>query len=95
VILGVVSPVLQSRLPVYPVAVRTELLQPFTTVIPGAAGAIVALTLIVLVAVPAVQPPGVFVVRVSVTVPEKLAAGVYVTAEGVAVCDVLLNVPGA
>jgi hypothetical protein len=52
------------------------LLQPFTTVIPGAEGAIVALTLIVLVAVTGAHPPTEFGVRVRVTVPEKLAAGV-------------------
>jgi hypothetical protein len=75
-ILGVVSPVLQRRLPVYPVAVRVELLQPFTTVIPGAAGATVALTLIVLIAVAGAHPPTAFGVSVRVTVPEKLAAGV-------------------
>ena len=32
-------------------------------------------------------------VNVNVAVPVKLAAGVYVTVAGVAVCNVLLNVP--
>ena len=50
-------------------------------------------TLIVLVALTAGQAPGALVVSVNVTVPVKLAAGVYVTVAGVAVCMVLLNVP--
>src|SRR4030095_11603525 len=48
---------------------------------------------IVLVAVAAVHPAGASVVKVNVTVPEKLAAGVYVTVAGVAVCAVELSVP--
>ena len=41
-----------------------------------------------------VQPsPAPNVVKVKVTVPLKFAAGVYVTAEGVAVCAVLLKFP--
>jgi hypothetical protein len=40
-----------------------------------------------------VQPAGASVVRVSVTDPEKFAAGVYVTEAGLAVAAVLLNVP--
>lgn len=47
----------------------------------------------VLVAVAGIQLAGAFVVRVSVTVPVKFAAGVYVTVEGEPVCAVLLNVP--
>jgi hypothetical protein len=51
---------------------------------------------IVLIAVTAVQgpaPSGSLVVNVNVTVPVKLAAGVYVTFLGLLVCDVLLKVP--
>jgi hypothetical protein len=47
----------------------------------------------VLVALTAEQFPGALVVNIRVTVPEKLAAGVYVTASGVAVWAVLLKVP--
>ena len=50
-------------------------------------------TLIVLVALATEPQAGVFVVKVKITVPEKFATGVYVTAEGLLVCDVLLNVP--
>ena len=49
--------------------------------------------MIVWVALTAGQDPGALVVRVSVTVPLKLAAGVYVTVAGEAVCAVLLSVP--
>ena len=41
----------------------------------------------------AVQPDPALDVSLSVTVPLKFAAGVYVTDAGVAVCAVLLNVP--
>jgi hypothetical protein len=41
----------------------------------------------------AVQPDPALDVSLSVTVPLKFAAGVYVTDAGVAVCTVLLNVP--
>jgi hypothetical protein len=41
----------------------------------------------------AVQPDAALDVSLSVTVPLKFAAGVYVTDAGVAVCAVLLNVP--
>jgi len=51
------------------------------------------LTLIVLVAFTAGHAPGALVVRVRVTIPVKFDAGVYVTVAGVAVCEVLLNVP--
>ena len=51
------------------------------------------LTLKVLLAVAAVQPVPAFEVSNNVTVPVKLAAGVYVTVDGVAVCNVLLNEP--
>ena len=50
-------------------------------------------TLIVLVALTAVQAPGALVVRVKVAIPVKLAAGVYVTVAGVAVCAMLLKDP--
>jgi len=53
----------------------------------------VGLTFIVLVPLTAAQAPGALVVKVNVTVPVKLAAGVYVTVAGVAVCAVLLSVP--
>ena len=49
--------------------------------------------LIVLVALTAGQVPGALVVSVKVTVPVKLAAGVYVIDAGVAVCAVLLKDP--
>ena len=52
-----------------------------------------AFTVIVLVALTAGHEPGALVVSVSVTTPLKLAAGVYVTVAGFAVCAVLLNVP--
>src|SRR4029079_17543873 len=52
-----------------------------------------AAIVIVLVSVAAVHPVGASVVNVNVTVPEKLAAGVYVTAPGFAVCAVELSVP--
>lgn len=51
------------------------------------------LTVMVLSAVTAAQLPVVLVVSLKVTVPLKLAAGVYVTVAGVAVCAVLLNDP--
>ena len=47
----------------------------------------------VLVAVTAAQGVGALVVNVKVTVPEKFASGVKVTAAGLLVCAVLLNVP--
>jgi hypothetical protein len=53
----------------------------------------IAVILMILVAVAAVHAPEVFVVRVSVTAPLKLAVGVKVIASGVAVCAVLLSVP--
>jgi hypothetical protein len=53
----------------------------------------VGFTFIVRVLLTAAQPPTAFVVNVNVTVPVKLAAGVYVTVAGVAVCAVLLNAP--
>ena len=52
-----------------------------------------AVTVTVLSAVAAVQPVPAFDVSLSVTVPLKFAAGVYVTDAGDAVCAVLLNVP--
>jgi hypothetical protein len=52
-----------------------------------------AFTVIVLVVVTGVHPVGAFVVKVKVTVPLKLAAGVYVTAAGLLVWAVLLNEP--
>jgi hypothetical protein len=45
------------------------------------------------VALIAAQGEGAFVVRVKVTVPLKLAAGVNVITEGLLVCAVLLSVP--
>ena len=51
------------------------------------------LTFIVRVSVAAAHEPLASVVSVNVTVPVKLAAGVYVTADGLAVCAPLLNVP--
>jgi len=62
----------------------------------GPPGVIVAVGLTVIVLVPFADgqpPPGALVVNVNVTVPVKLAAGVYVTVAGVAVCAVLLSVP--
>jgi hypothetical protein len=51
------------------------------------------LIVMVLVALTTEHILGAFVVSVRVTVPLKLAAGVYVTDAGVAVCAVLLNNP--
>ena len=50
-----------------------------------AVAAAFALTLIILFALAAVHPAGILVVNVKVTVPVKFAAGVYVTAAGLAV----------
>src|ERR1044072_3750366 len=52
-----------------------------------------AFTVIVLVSLAAAQAPGAFDVSVKVTVPEKLAAGVYVILAGLAVCAVELSEP--
>ena len=68
---------------------------PFEQMVSGGPAETVGAGFIVIVRVADIggQFAGAFVVNVRITVPEKFAAGVYVTVSGFAVCAVVLKVP--